>query len=466
MQRSFRLIYIIGLVLLMTMPFAASAQTSSINAYSPYSMYGPGELMTPGSVQMRSLGGIGIGMRAIGQINPQNPAAASIAPRKSFLFDVGIDGTHFRNSQPKYNAQGEMISKAKTVYNSANIHSIALTFPVYRNLGVSLNVSPYSSVGYKVKTTDQNQDNWADIGRVMYGYEGEGDITEVKLSVGWAPWRRLSIGVAAKYCWGDITRSYKAQVTDQITGIGTFSPTVGRDNYVVSNFKFQFGLQWNILLTETRIFTLGATYDLGGVLNPKKESYVYTDNVINSIQSIPVRDRINSLELRVPHQFGVGLFFRDRAIAWGVDYVYAAWGSNNSSYQENTNPNNLEVTYCNTHTIKLGFELTPRVSDVRNYLNRISYRVGARLGNNYQMFGGQRVNEMAITAGLGFPVKVWGASSVNVGFEYGRRSVPGTANIGVQKIGLVNQNYYKVSIGFSLFSADTSDYWFVRQKYD
>lgn len=448
------------------MPFAASAQTSSINAYSPYSMYGPGELMTPGSVQMRSLGGIGIGMRAIGQINPQNPAAASIAPRKSFLFDVGIDGTHFRNSQPKYNAQGEMISKAKTVYNSANIHSIALTFPVYRNLGVSLNVSPYSSVGYKVKTTDQNQDNWADIGRVMYGYEGEGDITEVKLSVGWAPWRRLSIGVAAKYYWGDITRSYKAQVTDQITGIGTFSPTVGRDNYVVSNFKFQFGLQWNILLTETRIFTLGATYDLGGVLNPKKESYVYTDNVINSIQSIPVRDRINSLELRVPHQFGVGLFFRDRAIAWGVDYVYAAWGSNNSSYQENTNPNNLEVTYCNTHTIKLGFELTPRVSDVRNYLNRISYRVGARLGNNYQMFGGQRVNEMAITAGLGFPVKVWGASSVNVGFEYGRRSVPGTANIGAQKIGLVNQNYYKVSIGFSLFSADTSDYWFVRQKYD
>jgi len=406
MQRSFRLIYIIGLVLLMTMPFAASAQTSSINAYSPYSMYGPGELMTPGSVQMRSLGGIGIGMRAIGQINPQNPAAASIAPRKSFLFDFGIDGTHFRNSQPKYNAQGEMISKAKTVYNSANIHSIALTFPVYRNLGVSLNVSPYSSVGYKVKTTDQNQDNWADIGRVMYGYEGEGDITEVKLSVGWAPWRRLSIGVAAKYYWGDITRSYKAQVTDQITGIGTFSPTVGRDNYVVSNFKFQFGLQWNILLTETRIFTLGATYDLGGVLNPKKESYVYTDNIINSIQSIPVRDRINSLELRVPHQFGVGLFFRDRAIAWGVDYVYAAWGSNNSSYQENTNPNNLEVTYCNTHTIKLGFELTPRVSDVRNYLNRISYRVGARLGNNYQMFGGQRVNEMAITAGLGFPVKV------------------------------------------------------------
>ena len=103
---------------------------------------------------------------------------------------------------------------------------------------------------------------------------------------------------------------------------------------------------------------------------------------------------------------------------------------------------------------------------MRNYLNRISYRIGARLGNNYQMFGGQRVNEMAITAGLGFPVKVWGASSVNLGFEYGRRSAKGTATIGAQRVGLVTQNYYKISVGFSLFSADTSDYWFVRQKYD
>ena len=55
----------------------------------------------------------------------------------------------------------------------------------------------------------------------MYGHEGEGDITEVKLSLGWAPWQRFSIGVAAKYYWGDVTRIYKAQVTDQITGTGS-----------------------------------------------------------------------------------------------------------------------------------------------------------------------------------------------------------------------------------------------------
>ena len=41
-----------------------------------------------------------------------------------------------------------------------------------------------------------------------------------------------------------------------------------------------------------------------------------------------------------------------------------------------------------------------------------------------------------------------------------------TISIDNQKIGLVTQNYYKLSVGFSLFSVDTSDYWFVRQKFD
>lgn len=453
-------------MLLLAMPFMASAQTSSINAYSPYSMYGPGELMTPGTVQMRSLGGIGLGIRALGQVNTQNPAAASIAPRKSFLFDVGIDGTHFRNNQSKYDTNGVATSKARTVYNTANIHSIAIAFPVAKNLGATLSVAPYSSVGYKVKTTEQNNDIWADIGRVQYGHEGEGDISEVKLSLGWAPWQRLSIGVAAKYYWGNITRIYKGQVTDLITGNGTYAPTTGTDNYVVNSFKLQVGLQWNILLSETRIFTLGATYDLGGKLNPRHESYVYTDNTINNIQRLPIRDEMNSLELRVPHRVGVGLFFRDRAIAWGADYVYAAWGGGNGAYEENTTVKTIDVKYCDTHTVKFGFEVTPRASDVRNYLNRVSYRIGARFGNNYQTFGGKMVNEMALTAGFGLPVKVWGASSVNIGFEYGRRSSAGSAVVNGQKVGLVTQNYYKLSIGFSLFSADTSDYWFVRPKYD
>ena len=468
MQRGYKSIlsFVVALVVVL-MPLVAEAQTSSLNAYSPYSMYGPGELLTPGNVQMRSMGGVGIGMRNAGQINTLNPAATSILPRKSFIFDVSLDGTHYRNSQPKFDAAGVESGKPKkTVYNTGNIHNISLAFPLAKSVGAMFSVSPYSSVGYKMSITDSNDNNWADIGRVVYGYMGEGDITEVKAAIGWAPWRKLSIGVAAKYFWGNIDRTYSTTIANVITGTGNYAATKGVDRYRVNNFKLQAGVQWGIIANDKRTLTLGATYDLGGSLNPKEQNYVYTDNTINTIQGVPVRNDMQTLKLQVPHQFGVGIFYVDRTIAWGVDYNYSAWGSNNDSYGENSNAADVAVAYTNTQSLKVGFEITPKRTDVRSYFNRMSYRVGARMGNYYQTFAGENLNQLAITAGLGLPVKLWGTSSLNIGFEYGRISSAATTQLKGMKVGLVTQNYYKISIGFSLFSADTSDYWFVRQKYD
>lgn len=465
MQREIKAIFL-SLLMLVSLPMLVSAQSSSINAYSPYSMYGMGELLTPGTAQMRAMGGVGIALRNYGQINPVNPAAASIAPQKSFLFDVGFDATHYRNSQLKYDAQDAVASKAMAVYNGANIHSISLVFPLAKRMGFSFAISPYSSVGYNIKTTEQNEDVWADIGRVRYGHNGEGDISEVKLSYGWAPWQRLSFGIAAKYYWGGVTRNYQAVAVDVVTGSGVYASTKGTDRYVVNNIKFQLGVQWNPIETENRILTVGATYDFGGELKPKRESYIYTDDIINSIKPNPVRDNISGLELRVPHQLGVGIFYRSRTMAWGADYIYSAWGSDNVNKQENSTLTTVDVRYVDTHTLKLGFEITPRSNDVRNYLNRIAYRVGARVGNYYQSFCGERVNTFALTAGMGLPLKIWGISTINVGFEYGHSSSKNPIVVNGHKVGLMRQNTFKFTLGFSLFSADTSDYWFVKQKYD
>ena len=192
MQRSNRNIFSVIMPLLvvvaMAMPMASSAQTSSVNAYSPYSMYGLGEILTPGSVQMRSMGGVGLGLRNPGQVNTLNPAAASIAPQKSFLFDVNFDATHYRNNQMKYNSEGAASHKAKTAYNTGNIHNISMMFPLAKSLGMVVSVSPYSSVGYKMSVTDQNEDNYGDqkveqasarIGSILFGLLFFAENTEV-----------------------------------------------------------------------------------------------------------------------------------------------------------------------------------------------------------------------------------------------------------------------------------------------
>ena len=60
----------------MLLPLGVTAQTltSSVNTYSPYSMYGLGELSTPGTAAQRSMGGVGVAMFSNTSVNVLNPA--------------------------------------------------------------------------------------------------------------------------------------------------------------------------------------------------------------------------------------------------------------------------------------------------------------------------------------------------------------------------------------------------------
>ena len=438
----------------------AKAQTlhSSVSTYSPYSMYGMGELTTPGNAIQQSMGGIGVAMFSTTMANMMNPAAFGYTPQQSFLFDFGIDGGHYRNNQEKY---GTTTSKVKTAYNTINIHNIAFQMPLAKGLGLGFGLSPYSNVGYSMYNDDLSSSIAGNVGRVRYQYYGDGNITDVKAGIGWAPFRKLSLGAALVYYWGNIKRSYNAMVSDVITGSGEYSSTVGTDTYDVSKFKAQFGIMWNPLLDlkKERILTLGATYDLGGPVEPNITKYVYVDNILTSTVR---EENESSLPLRLPQQISGGIFYQTPKVRFGVDYVYQDWGSQNTDFIE-SGGRGVEVAYTDTHTIKAGFEIIPRRSDVSNYANRMSYRVGARYGDYYQTFGGCKVHQYVVTAGVGLPVKLFGRSSVDLGFEYGHRD-PASESIMVNdvKVGMIKQNYFKFSLGLSLFG----ERWFYRYKYE
>jgi len=434
-------------------PVAAAAQTSSINAFSPYSMYGIGELQTPGVVAMRSMGGVGIGLRSTMVVNTLNPAAYSMTPRQGFLFDFGVEGANFYNEQ----RQGSRL--ASTAYNTFNFHDIAFQLPVAKRLGFGFSLTPYSSVGYRVDDDDRSEDIWGDIGRVSYTYAGEGDISEVKFGFGWEPVKRLSIGVAALYYWGDIDRSYATQVVNNIIDGGTVNSVIGTDNYTVSRMKVQFGLQADLIRNMERILTFGATYDLGGDLKPDVTRGVRTGDLIGSV----VRGDTTVLELKLPTQLAAGLTYQTAKLNIGLDYVYQNWGSRNHRTDESDVPGALIVDYRNTNTVKFGVEYTPNRGDVRHYLKRWSYRAGFRYGSYYQTFQGKDISQYAVTCGIGLPLKFLGRSSIDVGFEYGQRGDTSGITVDNRRLGLVRQRYWKISLGMTLFGEDS---WFTRYKFD
>ena len=66
---------IIAILLLLPASAAAQMLANSVNTYSPYSMYGLGELSSKGNVVQRSMGGIGVAMWTNNMVNVMNPAA-------------------------------------------------------------------------------------------------------------------------------------------------------------------------------------------------------------------------------------------------------------------------------------------------------------------------------------------------------------------------------------------------------
>ncbi len=450
----FRLI--IAIVLLLPMGAAAQTLVNSVNTYSPYSMYGMGELATQGNAIQRSMGGVGVAMFSTNMVNMLNPAAYGFTPRQSFVFNFGIEAGHYRNKQAKY---GATTTDVETAYNSVNIHDIAFQMPLAKGLGLGFSLTPYSNVGYSMYNDDLSSGIAGNVGRVRYQYYGDGDVTDVKIGIGWSPTRKFSVGAAMIYYWGNISRSYNAMVSNVITGSGEYSSTVGTDTYDVSKIKAQFGIMYNPILNNERVLSFGATYDLGGAIEPDMKKYVYVDNLLTSV----VREETEkSLPLRLPHQIAAGFFYQTMKVRFGADYVYQNWGSQNSDYME-SGGRGVHVAYTDTHTIKAGFEIIPRYTDVSNYLNRVSYRVGVRYGDYYQTFGGSKVQQYAITAGFGLPVKLFSRSSVDIGFEYGHRNPSSnTIMIGDKKVGMIKQNYFKMSVGLTLFN----DRWFFRYKYE
>lgn len=440
------------------LPYAVSAQTSSINAFSPYTMYGIGEINTPGTLPMRSMGGAGVAMRSTGTVNLLNPAAYSAMPQKSFLFNFGLEGQNYYNSQ-----KVDGMSKS-TAYNTFNFHDIAFQMPIAKKIGLGFSLTPYSSVGYRTNYTQDYKPTdpvWGNVGRIKYQYQGEGDVTEVKVGLGWEVFKNFSIGIAAQYYWGDIDRSFVMTPT-AITGDGTFSSTVGSDNYSISSIKGQIGVQWNAIANQRRALTFGATYDFGGDLNPDVTKRIYIGDLYNST----VKGDTTHLALALPRQLSVGAFYQTAKWMIGLDYVYQNWKGGNKN-TENTgvsgaDKHSFKVAYTNTSTVKFGVEYMPNRYDVRKFMKRWSYRGGLRYGTYNQTYDGNKIGEYAVTLGVGVPVKFLAISAIDVGVEYGRRGY----NL-AERLGLVRQQYFKFSIGFTLFAgAENGEYWFRRPKYD
>ena len=109
---------------------------------SPYSFYGIGNIKFQGTVENKSMGGLGILPDSI-HVNLQNPASLSALKLTSF----GVAGT--------YNKESLNSASSSEKARRTSLDYLLMAFPL-RKLGLTVGLMPYSSVGYKLEKTDSN----------------------------------------------------------------------------------------------------------------------------------------------------------------------------------------------------------------------------------------------------------------------------------------------------------------------
>ncbi len=432
------------------------AQENSLNTFSPYSLYGLGDLSTGADATFVGMGGAAMGYRYDGfdtpgafRLNTSNPASLSGLGEKNFIFDFGMAGT---NSYLSQRSGSEVL---KSSHNTFNIGNITAAFTLAPKLGMAVSVSPYSKVGYRIHTDDLSY--LADLGIVRYYYNGSGEINQAKLQAGWAPFKRLSVGAEMTYLWGSIDRSYEAVIVPY-TGSGEYGDISARSGATKANTNERvarilggLGVQYTAIDKAKTRLTIGATYKMGGRLNSTVTDFIPSNNVYGDT----IRFNEFKSNTRLASTLGVGAYLHKPKWAVGADWIYQNWGAQNKGEVAQG------VNYVNTNTFKLGVQYTPNRLDIRgrfvSFLNRITYKAGVRYGDSYLKFRGEKISDKAVTLGLDIPLKALAVSSVDVGLEYGTR--------GTLRNGLVRENYFKINVGLMLFGRDY-DYWFEKYKYN
>ena len=411
--------------------FQAGGQNiDALGSYSPYSVFGIGRMAYDGTAYNQAMGGIGIGMRDNGYINYTNPAAITARDTLAFMLDFGI------NQQNLYT--NDNVTKA--AYNVFNMQNVALTFPIYKKSAFIVGIAPFSNVGYKFLSTETDPDIVSQIGDVKYQKFGTGSIYQLFFGGAVMLFDRISIGAEGIYYFGYINKH-----NDILFNSSSLYNTISTGwDYKVRCFSGKFGLQYiQPIARNNSQIVIGGTYRIGNSLKGDVAKYAFSaaDTVLYSGGGHTSMD--------IADEFGVGVSYRvNDKWAVGADFIQQNWRG--SSFPDNSMWSNFSAE--NARYYRAGFEITPNMYDIRYYMKRVTYRVGAYFEESYVKVNGHQVNSFGITFGASFPIYRW-HNAVSVAIDMGQR--------GTLRHNMVRERYINFIVNINLH-----DLWFVKYRYD
>lgn len=424
------------------LPQSVRAQEGvAYDAFSPYSMYGIGNLETLGSQNSLSMGGIAIGDRNPNYINWVNPAAVTSREDRAFMLDFGI--THkdiFYFADASTSIEDTDSGRLHSVNNMFNIHHIIMSLPLGKRVAFKAGIMPFSATGYQFVSREYADNVLLEMGDVEYQKTGKGGIYQIVLGGGWKIVDNLSIGVDGIYYLGN---TLHASSTDFTTN-SHYRQITRSWSSVSRGFGAKAGVQYTAKLKKDLDLTLGATYKIGSTMGGEHTDLI-TASTTSSADTIA--NNIRQIDYRIPAEIGAGFTLR-KTDKWMVGFDYTTQNWSTTTFD---NAPGVNVATIRSQSFRLGGEYIPNKYDIRYYSNRIAYRGGLYYNQGYIAVNDTPINSYGLTFGAGFPIgnrRTSLALSVDLG------------QMGTLANNLVRENYVKINVGLNLF-----DIWFHKPLY-
>ena len=382
-------IYIIVAMLLLSI--CSYAQEGAHSSYSPYSIYGIGDIMTEGTAFNKGMGGVGVATRNKRFINYMNPASITARDSLSFMADFGLEqkNTLYR--------QGNV----KSGNNTFNIYDFVMSFPIYRSSAFMVGVTPFSDVGYDFSSIETDPDIIGNTGNITYDSYGTGSVYQIFFGAGATFWKRLSIGAEAIYYFGNLDK-----VTNMDYSNSSYRSLNSGNDLALRAATGKFGIQYEQKIAGDVSMVIGATYRMGTDLKGYATEYRYAN--LSSVTDT-LRHNVDTLAkagLRVADEIGVGISFKG-GDKWSAEFNYlrSDWtksGFDSAKGFRVSGASNFSSTV--SQSFRAGFEFVPNRNDIRYFFKRCAYRGGVYYDQAYYKLDGNNINSMGITLGMTLPV--------------------------------------------------------------
>lgn len=417
---------------------AAQVETDRFSTYSPYSIFGIGELRSSmGSAETQGMAGVGVSWAPAGINNLVNPASLTNLRQTTYSLGASLDFSNYKDAKNT--------STHKDIY----FDYLTFSFPLSAKSGLSVGLMPYSTTGYSIYDRDSVLVDGSYKETLGY-YDGNGGLTQVYAAYGREVFKNFSLGVNASYLFGTIDRKTYNMVEDRL-----LQNKITESNWV-TGFKFKFGFNYSLkLVKETRLF-LGGTYDFSTNLNSDRtyRRFVVSDFEDEYDDTNPENSQTDTSEkFKLPW-----------AVAGGIGVGNIKKWYVGADVQYTSKPNYAGVDFAKSQAeykssmrVALGMSYIPQYNSPKSYFERVRYNAGVYYRNlEYKLFGNE-INDMGVTIGAGLPItkvdsQAMSISNLNVFMNFGM--------LGKSSAGLARETYFRLGISFSL-----NDNWFLKQRY-